>query len=141
MRYIQPILCLSLASLLLSACGGSSNSPSPNNPSSSSLSSSTPSSTAVSSSELSSTTSASVTPSSAAPSSVAQSSEAPSSAVASSAPAEPTRLTLDMSSGWRGNGTNNSGITYNSDGVVFAPTGDGVGAVTDVLKPIQLENA
>jgi endo-1,4-beta-xylanase len=46
-----------------------------------------------------------------------------------------------MSSGWRGNGANNSGITYNSDGVVFAPTGDGIGAVTDVLKPIQLENA
>ncbi|OZY86913.1 1,4-beta-xylanase [Cellvibrio mixtus] len=141
MRYIQPILCLSLASLLLSACGGSSNSPSPNNPSSSSLSSSAPSSAAVSSSEVSSTTSASVALSSEAPSSAAQSSEAPSSAMSSSTPAEPTRLTLDMSSGWRGNGPNNSGITYNSDGVAFAPTGDAIGAVTDVFKPIQLENA
>jgi endo-1,4-beta-xylanase len=134
MRYIRPIICLSLASLLLSACGGSSNSPSPNNPSSSSLSSSASVAT-------SSETPSSEASSSEASSSEAQSSEAPSSAIASSTPAEPTRLTLDMSSGWRGNGPNNSGITYNSDGVVFAPTDDSIGAVTDLLKPIQLEDA
>jgi endo-1,4-beta-xylanase len=46
-----------------------------------------------------------------------------------------------MSNGWRGNGSGNTSVTYSGEGVVFAPTGDGVGAVTDIPKPIQLENA
>jgi endo-1,4-beta-xylanase len=46
-----------------------------------------------------------------------------------------------MDAGWRGNGTGNSGITYSGEGVVFAPTADDQGAVTDLLKPIQLEEA
>jgi endo-1,4-beta-xylanase len=49
-----------------------------------------------------------------------------------------------MTSGWRGNSTGsapNSGVNYNSDGVSFTASGDGVGAVFDVLAPTQLENA
>ncbi|WP_235425730.1 endo-1,4-beta-xylanase [Cellvibrio mixtus] len=46
-----------------------------------------------------------------------------------------------MTSGWRGNGTGNSGINMNSDGVSFTASGDGIGAVTDLAKPIQLEDA
>lgn len=46
-----------------------------------------------------------------------------------------------MAAGWRGNGTGNSGVNYNTDGVAFAPSGDNIGAVTDVAKPILLENA
>lgn len=45
-----------------------------------------------------------------------------------------------MTSGWRGNGTGNSSVNYNSDGVTFV-TGDNIGAVFDVAKPTQLENA
>ncbi|WP_304413292.1 endo-1,4-beta-xylanase [Cellvibrio sp. OA-2007] len=50
-------------------------------------------------------------------------------------------LNLSMTSGWRGNGTGNSGITYNSDGVSFTASGDNIGAVTDIAKPILLEDA
>jgi len=46
-----------------------------------------------------------------------------------------------MTSGWRGNGNGNSGVTYNSDGVSFTASGDDIGAVTDIAAPIQLENA
>ena len=46
-----------------------------------------------------------------------------------------------MTSGWRGNGTGNSGVTYNTEGVSFAASGDNIGAVIDVAKPILLENA
>lgn len=49
-----------------------------------------------------------------------------------------------MTSGWRGNSTGNatnSGVNYNSDGVSFAASGDGVGAVFDITAPTQLENA
>lgn len=46
-----------------------------------------------------------------------------------------------MTSGWRGNGTGNSGVTYTNGGVSFNGSGDNIGAVFDVLKPVQLENA
>ena len=46
-----------------------------------------------------------------------------------------------MTTGWRGNGAGNSGVTYNSDGISFTASGDNVGAVTDIAKPIQLEDA
>ncbi len=46
-----------------------------------------------------------------------------------------------MTSGWRGNGTGNSSVNYNSNGVTFAASADNIGAVFDVLKPTQLENA
>jgi endo-1,4-beta-xylanase len=46
-----------------------------------------------------------------------------------------------MTSGWRGNGTGNSDVNYNTNGVTFAASGDNIGAVFDVLKPTQLENA
>jgi endo-1,4-beta-xylanase len=66
---------------------------------------------------------------------------ASSTPASSSSSAAATIMMLDMTTGWRGNGTGNSGITYNSDGVSFAPTGDNIGAVTDIAKPILLENA
>lgn len=46
-----------------------------------------------------------------------------------------------MTTGWRGNGDGNTGVSFSTDGVTFTPTADGHGAVTDVLKPIDLENA
>ncbi len=46
-----------------------------------------------------------------------------------------------MTSGWRGNGTGNSDVNYNSDGVAFAALADNVGAVTDLFKPTMLEGA
>jgi endo-1,4-beta-xylanase len=46
-----------------------------------------------------------------------------------------------MTAGWRGNGTGNSGITYDSAGVSFNATGEGIGAVFDVSAPAMLENA
>ncbi|HOY23702.1 MAG TPA: family 15 carbohydrate-binding domain-containing protein [Cellvibrio sp.] len=46
-----------------------------------------------------------------------------------------------MTSGWRGNGGGNSGVNYNNDGVTFTASADNIGAVFDLLKPIQLENA
>ncbi len=46
-----------------------------------------------------------------------------------------------MASGWRGNGEGNSGVNVNSDGVSFTASGDNIGAVTDLAKPVQLEDA
>jgi endo-1,4-beta-xylanase len=46
-----------------------------------------------------------------------------------------------MTSGWRGNGNGNTGVTYNSDGVSFTASGDDIGAVTDIAAPIPLEDA
>ncbi|HCS64007.1 MAG TPA: 1,4-beta-xylanase [Cellvibrio sp.] len=146
MQYIQRLIPLFVVTLGLTACGGGGGGGS--KPASSS-------STAVTSSQpASSTPASSVAPSSVAPSSVAPSSVAPSSAApaSSSAPASSiatsssssaanTVITLDMTSGWRGNGNGNSGVTYNSDGVSFTASGDDVGAVTDIAAPIQLEDA
>ncbi len=46
-----------------------------------------------------------------------------------------------MASGWRGNGNGNAGVNVNSDGVSFTAVGDNIGAVTDLTKPVQLEDA
>jgi hypothetical protein len=46
-----------------------------------------------------------------------------------------------MTASWRGNGTGNSGITYDSAGVSFNATGEGIGAVFDISAPAILENA
>jgi len=46
-----------------------------------------------------------------------------------------------MTSGWRGNGTGNTGVTYTADGVVFAALADNIGAVFDVPKGTVLEKA
>lgn len=46
-----------------------------------------------------------------------------------------------MTQGWRGNGTGNSGVNYNNGGVTFTASADNIGAVFDVLKPVQLEKA
>ncbi|HTF94614.1 MAG TPA: endo-1,4-beta-xylanase [Cellvibrio sp.] len=48
-----------------------------------------------------------------------------------------------MTTGWRGNGTGNTGVTYNTSGVVFNGSADNVGAVTDLVQPIAatLEDA
>ncbi|MFC3117163.1 endo-1,4-beta-xylanase [Cellvibrio fontiphilus] len=138
MQQVHQLLSIGIFTLALSACGGSGNgssSSSANNssaPASVAASSEAPSSTAPSSSPLSS-----VAPSSVAPSSVAASSQPASSSSAASA----TVLTLDMTTGWRGNGNNNSGVTYSGNGVSFNASGDDIGAVTDMLKPIALEDA
>lgn len=46
-----------------------------------------------------------------------------------------------MTTGWRGNGTGNSGVNVNNGGVSFNASAANIGAVTDLLKPIQLEDA
>lgn len=46
-----------------------------------------------------------------------------------------------MSSGWRGNGTGNSGVNYNNGGVTFVASADNVGAVFDVPKTTSLDGA
>lgn len=46
-----------------------------------------------------------------------------------------------MTTGWRGNGTGNSGVNLNNGGVTFTASADGVGAVFDVAKPTRLESA
>jgi len=134
MRYIQRTFYLSLITLGLTACGGGGNNSTP--ASSSPASSIAPSSVAASSVAPSSTPASSVAPSSVMPSSTPASSVA-----ASSSSAAATLVTLSMTSGWRGNGTGNTGITYNSDGVSFTASGDDIGAVTDIAAPIQLEDA
>lgn len=154
MQQVHQLLSIGLFTLLLSACGGSgggdNNNSSANNSSANTSatnsSSSTPASIAASSVEPSSTPASSIASeaaSSIAPSSVAASSEPASSSApaSSSSAASATVLTLDMTSGWRGNGTGNSGVTLNSDGVSFTASGDNIGAVADMLKPIQLEDA
>lgn len=50
-------------------------------------------------------------------------------------------MILDMTTGWRGNGTGNSGVNLNNGGVSFTASADNIGAVTDLLKPIMLEDA
>ncbi len=127
----QQLLYLSLISLGLTACGGGGSG------GQKTASSSNP---ATISSSLSSAPLSSAVPSSATPSSTVPSSAAPSSVAASSAPAT-TVINLSMASGWRGNGNGNSGVNVNSDGVSFAASGDDIGAVTDLAKPVQLEDA
>lgn len=50
---------------------------------------------------------------------------------------------LDVTKDWRGNGPDNSGVTYDTNGVAFNASGDNVGAVTDLVQPTinMLENA
>jgi hypothetical protein len=45
-----------------------------------------------------------------------------------------------MTTGWRGNGTGNSGVTYIADGVSFNASANEIGAVFDV-DPVNLQNA
>lgn len=138
-HYYPRVLLITLAIISLTACGGGSKGSGSKSSSTTSNSSTPASSTAVStpSSEAASTTtsvSSSIAVSSAPASSIPASSSSISSATL-------TVLTLDMTSGWRGNGTGNSGINYNSDGISFAPNGDNIGAVTDLAKPVLLEGA
>lgn len=138
MKSNQRLLLLTLVSLGLTACGGSGGGGSkPSSSSSPAISSSSPSSEASSSLSSSSSSLASSS------SSLASSSQAVSSAPASSASsaASTTVLTLDVTGGWRGNGEGNSGVNYNAEGVSFTASADNLGAVTDLLKPIQLEDA
>ncbi|HEY0892881.1 MAG TPA: family 15 carbohydrate-binding domain-containing protein, partial [Cellvibrio sp.] len=136
MRHIQRAFYLSLIALGLTACGGSGGGNSSTPASSTPASSVAPSSIAASSIAPSSTPASSVAPSSVAPSST------PASSIAvSSSSAAATQVNLSMTSGWRGNGNGNTGVTYNSDGVSFTASGDDIGAVTDIAAPIQLEDA
>lgn len=148
MRQFNQLFSIGLLTLALTACGGSGSGNNNNSSASNALSSApasvAASSEALSSEALSSEALSSVTPSSIAASSVEAASSTPASSSApasSSSAASATVLTLDMTKDWRGNGNGNSGVTYSGEGVVFAPTGDNIGAVTDLLKPIQLEDA
>jgi endo-1,4-beta-xylanase len=135
MQYLQRLIPLIFITFGLTACGGSSGG---------GKSSSSP---AMSSTPASSVAPSSIAASSQTPSSVSASSIAPSSEPASSTPASSSSsaansvITLDMTSGWRGNGTGNSGVSFNNEGVSFTASGDDIGAVTDLLKPVKLENA
>ncbi|WP_323816016.1 endo-1,4-beta-xylanase [Cellvibrio sp. NN19] len=140
-------LYLGFLSVSLVACGGGNSNSTPKSSSSSvAISSAAPSSEAsssaapVSSAEASSSEATSSQIPSSTASSEPISSEA-SSAISSSSSAAATDISLNMTNGWRGNGTGNSGVTFNSDGVSFAASGDNIGAVTDIAKPIQLEDA
>lgn len=136
MRINQRFIPLLLLALGLTACGGSSSG-----------------SKSSSSSSISSMPASSVAPSSIASSSEAASSEVSSSTAASSEPASSTPassssssvansvIQVDMTSGWRGNGDGNFGVSFNNDGVSFTASADNIGAVTDLLKPVKLENA
>jgi endo-1,4-beta-xylanase len=130
-------------SLALSACGGSDSKSTPT-ASASAASVIAPSSMAASSAPASS-----IAPSSAAVSSTMVSSTTSSlvssAAISSSAAsASATVITIDMTTGWRGNSTGSathSGVNLNAEGITFSASGDGVGAVFDLIKPTQLENA
>lgn len=147
-----PLIIVLTASL--TACGGS-DSGGGNKSSSSVAPSSTPASVAASSAPASAAESsapasvaASSTPASVAASSTpasdaassAPASVASSSTPASSAPAAPTVINAGMTTGWRGNGTGNSGVTYIADGVSFNASANEIGAVFDV-DPVNLQNA
>lgn len=135
MKSNQRLLLLTLVSLGLTACGGSGGGSSKPSSSSAAISSSS-SSLAISSSSPSSEASSSLS------SSPSSSSQASSSLAASSASsAATTVLMLDVTGGWRGNGEGNSGVNFNAEGVSFTASADNLGAVTDLLKPIQLEDA
>ncbi|MFO1388416.1 endo-1,4-beta-xylanase [Cellvibrio sp.] len=138
MRNLSSLVVLGL---IMSACGGGGGGSSSNPPTTSS-STAVVSSSSSSSTSTTSSSSSSVTTSSSS-SSVSVSSSSSSVATSSSSSVAPQVLTIDMTAGWRGNSTGsnaNSGVTYNN-GVVFTASGDGVGAVFDVLKPTQLEKA
>ena len=144
MHQIQRLIPLLFVTLGLTACGGggggkssASSSPASSTP----VSSVAPSSVAESSVAPSSAPASSTPASSVAPSSVAPSSTPASSIAASSSSAAATVLNLSMTSGWRGNGNGNTGVTFNSDGVSFTASADDIGAVTDIVAPIQLEDA
>ena len=144
MHQIQRLIPLLFVTLGLTACGGggggkssASSSPASSTP----VSSVAPSSVAESSVAPSSAPASSTPTSSVAPSSVAPSSTPASSIAASSSSAAATVLNLSMTSGWRGNGNGNTGVTFNSDGVSFTASADDIGAVTDIVAPIQLEDA
>lgn len=143
MRHTLRVLCFSLITLGLTACGGGGGSSTPAK-SSSPIASSTPaSSVAPSSVAPSSIGASSIAPSSVAPSSAAPASSTPASSLpaSSSSSLANTVIILDMTSGWRGNGTGHSGVTYNTEGVSFVASGDDIGAVIDIAAPIQLEDA
>jgi len=139
MRNLNVISVFTLG-LLVSACGGggshSSNPPATTSSAaitSSSSSLATSSSSPEPSSVASSSSSSSPVATSSSSSSVAKSS--------SSSTASDNVIIVDMTSGWRGNGTGNSGVNYDNNGVSFTASAADVGAVFDVAKPTQLENA
>jgi endo-1,4-beta-xylanase len=128
MRNIN-LVSLVAISLFVSACGGGGGG-----------SSNTPPVTTSSATVLSSSSS-SLSVASSSSSSLSSSSAAATSTSSTASSASPQIITVDMTSGWRGNGTGNSGISYSNNGVSFTASAADIGAVFDVAKPTQLENA
>ncbi|RYY76832.1 MAG: 1,4-beta-xylanase [Gammaproteobacteria bacterium] len=129
---VIPILAVSLA---LTACGGSGGGGSKT----SSSKAMTSTSKAISSSVGSDSN---PIPSSSSQESISSSSTSSTAETSSSSNSSSAMVIVaDMSSGWRGNGTGNTGVTYTIDGVVFDALADNIGAVFDVPKGTVLEKA
>lgn len=142
MKYHHPLIFLPLLTLGLVACGGGGGGGS--KPGSSAPATSVPAT--VSSSSVATSLPASSVPASSVPASSIPTVSSSSSSLA------PIVITFDLTTGWRGNGTNNAGITYGTDGVAFNagakradsdPQVNNVGAVTDLAQPTaaKLEDA
>lgn len=138
-----PLMIVLAASL--TACGGSDGdkkptptSVAPSSTPASVAASSTPASVAASSTPAS--VAASSTPASSEPASSAPASSEPAASSVASSSAASNVINADMTTGWRGNGTGNSGVTYIADGVSFNASANEIAAVFDV-DPVNLQNA
>jgi endo-1,4-beta-xylanase len=120
------IISLLIVSFALTACGGSSGGGKPK--SSSSKAASSASSTVTTSVATTST-------------SVAASSSPVISSSAAASSVGPVVIIADMTTGWSGNGTGNTGVAYSTEGVSFTPNADNQGAVFIVPKGALLEKA
>jgi len=132
-----------VASIAISGCGGSSGG---SKSSSSSVVSSAPavSSLAASSAVTQSSVVSSVSSSVAASASSVEvtpssSSEASSDASSSSSSSSGAVISIDMTAGWRGN--SGGDVAYSNEGVTFTGSGDGEGAVFDLVHPVNLKGA
>ncbi len=135
---VQKVIPILAVSLVLTACGGSSGG---SHKSSSSKAATSSSSIVASSSSSSALSAGNPIPSSSSQESSSSSSSSVVESSSSSSSSSVTVIVADMTSGWRGNGTGNSGVTYTDDGVTFAALADNIGAVFDVPKGTILEKA
>ena len=103
--------------------------------------SSTPASVSSVSSSINSTPASVSSVSSSISSTPASVSSVSSSISSLSSSSAPTVIMADMTTGWYGNGSGNTGVSYTVDGVMFAALGDNIGAVFNVPKGTLLEKA